>query len=155
MKRILLIAAGVMMLAGCDVKSQALKSLPSQDTLSIAEMIATGKEAISSECKKSEGSFNCEFLTGDLTEPGKWHHTQLNLYQGGEADMAIDGNLYHLYAVESKTSAKQETTSFLMKGVESGRGEIKIVRSDEGKLLNFDAYDSDNKHYTKATVKLN
>ena len=155
MKKILLIVAGVLVLAGCDGKSQALKPLPSQNPLSIAEMMATNKEAMTSECRKGEGLFSCEFITGDLTEPGKWHHTWLNLRKGRDAEMVIDGQRYKLDDVESKASAREETTSFFLKNAGGGRGEIKIVSSDEGKSLSFNAYRSDNKPYTQGRVKIN
>lgn len=155
MKRILLITAGVMVLAGCDGKSQVLKPLPSQNPLSIAEMIATNKKAMTSECRKEQGSFSCEFITGDLTETSKWHHTWLNLHKGGEAEMVIDGDPYNLDNVENNASARQEITSFFMKSAGGAKGEITIVKSHEGKSLRFDAYGSDNKPYTQGIVKIN
>jgi len=153
-KKILLVTVGVMVLAGCDGKSQALKPLPSQNPLSIAEMMATNKEATAAECRKGEGSFSCEFITGDLNKSGKWHHTWLNLHKG-EAEMVIDGNRYKLDDVESNASARQETTSFFMKSAVGERGAIKVVSSDEGKFLSFEAYGSDNKPYTQGIVNIN
>lgn len=155
MKKILLIAAGILVLAGCDDKSQVVKSLPSQGSLSIAEMMATGKKARASECRKGEGAFNCEFITGDLTKPGQWHDTKLNLYKGGEAEMVIDGKPYNLIGFENNATASQETISFMMKNDWGDRGEIKIVSSDKGKSLSFNAYGPDNSPYTKGVVKLN
>ena len=155
MKKILLIIVGVMVLAGCDGKSQALKPLPSQNPLSIAEMIATNKESVAAECRKGEGSFSCEFITGDLNKSGKWHHTWLNPHKGGEAEMVIDGNRYNMDDIQSNASASQETTSFLMKSAVGDRSAIKVVSSDEGKSLRFEAYGSDNKLYTQGIVKIN
>lgn len=151
----LLISAGIMVLVGCDGKSQALKPLPSQDAASMTEMMATGKPAATSECRKGEGSFNCEFITSDLTESGKWHHTRLNLRKGREASMVIDGDRYNLTEVESNATARQETTSFFMKSTKGKRGEIIIERSNEGNLLSFNAYDADNQPYTQGIVKIN
>ncbi|MCS3429756.1 hypothetical protein [Klebsiella sp. BIGb0407] len=155
MKKTLLIAAAVMVITGCDGKSQALKPLQPQEPVSIAEMIATGKPVMASECRKGEGSFNCEFITGDLTKPGKWHHTRLNLYKGREAEMVIDGNPYNVTDFANNATARQETTLFVMKSARGDRGEIKIVKSSEGKSLSFNAYSSDNIPYTKGLVKLN
>lgn len=52
MKRALVVGLGLMALLGCDDKFQISKLLP-KDPPSIAEMIATGKEEITSECKKA------------------------------------------------------------------------------------------------------
>lgn len=155
MNKILLIAAGIMILAGYDGKAQILKPLPYQHSLSIAEMIATNKKAMTCECRKEEGSFSCEFITGDLTEAGKWYHTWLNLHQGGDTEMVIDGKRYNLDDVENNVSAMQETTSFFMKSADGGRAEIKIVSSNEGKFLSFDAYSPNKKLYTQGIVEIN
>ncbi|MBZ7848962.1 hypothetical protein [Klebsiella pneumoniae] len=53
MKRALVVGLGLMALLGCDDKFQISKLLPPKDPPSIAEMIATGKEEITSECKKA------------------------------------------------------------------------------------------------------
>lgn len=155
MKKILLIAASAIWLTGCDDRFQLSKPLASKNMLSIAEMAATGKEDISSECRKGEISFNCEFLSLDLAGSGKWHYTKLYLYENGKAGMVFDGKAYNLDDIDINVSAVQETTLFSMKESEGGRGKIKIVRSNEGKLLNFDAYGSDNKHLAMGSVKLN
>lgn len=154
MKKILLFVSGVMLLAGCDDKSQVAATVPSKNLLTIAEMIIKGKEDITSECNKREASLNCEFLTPDLTNQGKWHHTKVVLYKGKEADMVIDGKAFNLAAFDTNASVDQETTIFSLKNVDGGRGDIKIVNSDEGKLLSFNAYSSDNKHFVASSVKL-
>lgn len=154
MKKILLIAAGVMLLAGCDDKSQVTATIPSKNILTITEMIAKGQEDIISECNKRESSLDCEFLTPDLTDQGKWHHTKVVLYKGREADMVIDGKAFNLAAFDTNASAEQETTTFSMKNVDGGRGDIKIVSSDNGKLLSFNLYSSDDKHFVASSVKL-
>lgn len=140
---------------GCDDKFQMSKLLPPKDPLTIAEMIATGKEEMASECKKGDVSFNCEFLTGDLTGTGKWHHTKLYLHNSGNVDMIIDGNAYYQSDINSKTLSGEETTTFMMKGVSGGRGEVNIQSSNEGKSLNFEAYDVDDKRFVMGGVKLN
>lgn len=140
---------------GCDDKFQMSKLLPPKDPLTIAEMIATGKEEMASECKKGDVSFNCEFLTGDLTGTGKWHHTKLYLHNSGKVDMIIDGNAYYQSDINSKTLSGEETTTFMMKGVSGGRGEVNILSSNEGKSLNFEAYDVDDKRFVMGGVKLN
>lgn len=140
---------------GCDDKFQMSKLLPPEDPLTIAEMIATGKEEMASECKKGDVSFNCEFLTGDLTGTGKWHHTKLYLHNSGKVDMIIDGNAYYQSDINSKTLSGEETTTFMMKGISGGRGEVNILSSNEGKSLNFEAYDVDDKRYVMGGVKLN
>lgn len=117
-------------------------------------MIATGKEEITSECKKGDVSFNCEFLTGDLTGTGKWHHTKLYLHNNGRVDMIIDGKAYYQSDISSNTFAGQETTTFTMKGVGGDNGEVNIVRSNEGKSLNFEAYNKDDKRFVMGGVKL-
>lgn len=154
MKKILLIAAGVVLLAGCDDKSQVTAAIPSENILTITEMIAKGQEDIVSECNKRESSLDCEFLTPDLTDLGKWHHTKVVLYKGREADMVIDGKAFNLAAFDTNASAEQETTTFSMQNVDGGRGEIKIVSSDNGKLLSFNLYSSDDKHFVASSVKL-
>ena len=111
MKRALVVGLGLMALLGCDDKFQISKLLPPKDPPSIAEMIATGKEEITSECKKGDVSFNCEFLTGDLTGTGKWHHTKLYLHNNGRVDMIIDGKAYYQSDISSNTFAGQETTT--------------------------------------------
>lgn len=154
MKKILLIAAGVMLLAGCDDKSQVTATTPSKNILTITEMIAKGQEDLTSECNKREASLDCEFLTPDLTNLGKWHHTKVVLYKGRAADMIIDGKALNLTAFDTNASAEQETTTFSMKNVDGGRGEIKIVSSDSGKLMSFNFYGSDDKHFVTSSVKL-
>ncbi|HBR1419773.1 hypothetical protein ABK660_06325 [Klebsiella pneumoniae] len=139
---------------GCDDKFQMSKLLPPKDPLTIAEMIATGKEEMASECKKGDVSFNCEFLTGDLTGNGKWHHTKLYLYNGGRVDMVVDGKAYYQSDIRSNNFAGQETTSFTMKGVDGDHGEVNIVRSNEGKSLNFEAYDKGGKRFVMGGIKL-
>lgn len=154
MKRALVVGLGLMALLGCDDKFQISKLLPPKDPPSIAEMIATGKEEITSECKKGDVSFNCEFLTGDLTGTGKWHHTKLYLHNNGKVDMIIDGKAYYQSDISSNTFAGQETTTFTMKGVGGDNGEVNIVRSNEGKSLNFEAYNKDDKRFVMGGVKL-
>ena len=154
MKRALVVGLGLMALLGCDDKFQISKLLPPKDPPSIAEMIATGKEEITSECKKGDVSFNCEFLTGDLTGTGKWHHTKLYLHKNGMVDMIIDGKAYYQSDISSNTFAGQETTTFTMKGVGGDNGEVNIVRSNEGKSLNFEAYNKDDKRFVMGGVKL-
>lgn len=154
MKRALVVGLGLMALLGCDDKFQISKLLPPKDPSSIAEMIATGKEEITSECKKGDVSFNCEFLTGDLTGRGKWHHTELYLHNSGMVDMIIDGKAYYQSDISSNTFAGQETTTFTMKGVGGDNGEVNIVRSNEGKSLNFEAYNKDDKRFVMGGVKL-
>ncbi|HHB7892947.1 TPA: hypothetical protein ACN7BM_004306 [Klebsiella pneumoniae] len=154
MKRALVVGLGLMALLGCDDKFQISKLLPPKDPPSIAEMIATGKEEITSECKKGDVSFNCEFLTGDLTGTGKRHHTKLYLHNSGMVDMIIDGNAYYQSDISSNTFAGQETTTFTMKGVGGDNGEVNIVRSNEGKSLNFEAYNKDDKRFVMGGVKL-
>lgn len=139
---------------GCDDKFQVSKLLPPKDLPSIAEMIATGKEEMTSECKKGDVSFNCEFLTGDLTGTGKWHHTKLYLHNSGSVDMIIDGKAYYQSDISSNTFAGQETTSFTMKGAGGENGEVNIVRSNEGKSLNFEAYNKDDKRFVMGGVRL-
>lgn len=154
MKRALVVGLGLMALLGCDDKFQISKLLPPKDPPSIAEMIAKGKEEITSECKKGDVSFNCEFLTGDLTGTGKWHHTKLYLLNNGMVDMIIDGKAYYQSDISSNTFAGQETTTFTMKGVGGDNGEVNIVRSNEGKSLNFEAYNKDDKRFVMGGVKL-
>lgn len=154
MKRALVVGLGLMALLGCDDKFQISKLLPPKDPPSIAEMIATGKEEITSECKKGDVSFNCEFLTGDLTGTGKWHHTKLYLHNNGMVYMIIDGKAYYQSDISSNTFAGQETTTFTMKGVGGDNGEVNIVRSNEGKSLNFEAYNKDDKRFVMGGVKL-
>ncbi|WP_213225831.1 hypothetical protein [Klebsiella variicola] len=154
MKRALVVGLGLMALLGCDDKFQISKLLPPKDPPSIAEMIATGKEEITSECKKGDVSFNCEFLTGDLTGTGKWHHTKLYLHNSRMVDMIIDGKAYYQSDISSNTFAGQETTTFTMKGVGGDNGEVNIVRSNEGKSLNFEAYNKDDKRFVMGGVKL-
>lgn len=107
------------------------------------------------ECQNGEVSFNCEFLTGDLTGTGKWHHTKLYLHTNGKVDMVIDEKAYYQRDVSSDTFAGQETTTYAMKGINGGRGEVNIVRSNERKSLNFEAYNSDDKRFVMGGVKLN
>lgn len=140
---------------GCDDKFQMSKLLPPKEPLTIAEMIATGKEEMASECKKGDVSFNCEFLTGDLTGTGKWHHTKLYLHNSGKVDIIIDGNAYYQSDINSKTLSGEETTTFMMKGISGGRGEVNILSSNEGESLNFEAYDVDDKRFVMGGVKLN
>ena len=154
MKRALVVGLGLMALLGCDDKFQISKLLPPKDPPSIAEMIATGKEEITSECKKGDVYFNCEFLTGDLTGTGKWHHTKLYLHNNGMVDMIIDGKAYYQSDISSNTFAGQETTTFIMKGVGGDNGEVNIVRSNEGKSINFEAYNKDDKRFVMGGVKL-
>ena len=154
MKRALVVGLGLMALLGCDDKFQISKLLPPKDPPSIAEMIATGKEEITSECKKGDVSFNCEFLTGDLTGTGKWHHTKLYLHNNGMGDMIIDGKAYYQSDISSNTFAGQDTTTFTMNGVGGDNGEVNIVRSNEGKSLNFEAYNKDDKRFVMGGVKL-
>lgn len=154
MKKVLVVALSLMALLGCDDKFQISKLLPPKDPLSIAEMIATGKEEMTSECKKGNVSFNCEFLTGDLTGSGKWHHTKLYLHNIGRVDMIIDGNAYYQSDISNSNFAGQETTSFTMKGVSGDHGEVNLVRSNEGKSLNFEAYNKDDKRFVMGGVKL-
>lgn len=154
MKKILLFVSGMLLLAGCDDKSQVAATTPSKNLLTIAEMITKGKEDIISECNKREASLDCEFLTPDLTNQGKWHHTKVVLYKGKEADMIIDGKAFNLATFDTTTSVSQETTIFSLKNIDGGRGDIKIVNSDEGKLLSFNAYSSDNKQFVASSVKL-
>jgi len=153
-KKILLIVAGVALLAGCDNKSQVTTTTSSKNLLTIAEMISEGKEDITSECNKREFALNCEFLTPDLTHQGKWHHTTVVLYKGREADMVIDGKVFNLADFDTDTSAEQEATIFSMKNIDGGKGDIKIISSDDGKLLTFNVYGSDNKRFAASSVKL-
>ncbi len=155
MKKMLVLGLASLIVSGCDDKFQMSKLLPPKDPPSIAEMISTGKEKMTFECKKGEVSFNCEFLTGDLTGTGKWHHTKLYLHTSGKVDMVIDGRTYYQSDVSSDTFAGQETTTFVMKGIDGGRGEVNIVRSNEGKSLNFEAYGSDDKRFVMGGLKLN
>lgn len=67
--------------------------------------------------------------------------------------MIIDGKAFSLATFDTTASAEQETTIFSMKNVDSGRGDIKIVSSDEGNLLSFNVYAADNKHFTASYVK--
>ncbi|MCS3429762.1 hypothetical protein [Klebsiella sp. BIGb0407] len=154
MKKILLITAGVVLLAGCDGKSQVSTTTPSKNLLTIAEMITKGKEDRISECNKREASLNCEFLTPDLTNQGKWHHTKVVLYKGKEANMVIDGKEFNVTTFDTNASAEHETTTFSMRNTDGGRGDIKIVSSDEGKLLSFNAYGVDDKSIVASSVKL-
>ncbi|TCW07742.1 hypothetical protein EDF73_11272 [Raoultella sp. BIGb0138] len=117
-------------------------------------MIATGKEEMTSECKKGDVSFNCEFLSGDLTGTGKWHHTKLYLHNSGRVDMIVDGNVYYQSDISNSSFAGQETTSFTMKGVSGDHGEVNLVRSNEGKSLNFEAYNKSDKRFVMGGVKL-
>ena len=154
MKKKLLIAASVVLLAGCDDKFQSTATVPSKNILTIAEMMAKGKEDVISECNKRETSLNCEFLTPNLTNQGQWHHTKVILYKGKEADMIIDGKAFSLTTFDTIASAEQETAIFSMKNVDGARGYIEIVSSDEGNLLSFNAYGADNKHFTASSIKL-
>ncbi|WP_299999815.1 hypothetical protein [uncultured Cedecea sp.] len=153
MKKILLIVAGTMLLTGCNERSQ-VTTIPSKNLFTIAEMISEGKENITSECNKREFALNCEFLTPDLTNQGRWHHTKLVLYKGREAEMVIDGKAFNLANADTSASAEQEATIFSMNNVDGGRGVIKIVRSDEGKLLSFNVYNYDNKKFAASSIKL-
>ena len=153
-KKVLVVGLSLMSLMGCDDKFQISKLTPPKDPPSIAEMIATGKEEMASECKKGDVSFNCEFLTGDLTGSGKWHHTKLYMHNSGRVDMIIDGNAYYQDDISNSSFAGQETTSFTMKGVSGDRGEVNLVRSNEGKSLNFEAYNKDDKRFVMGGVKL-
>ena len=155
MKKILVVGLSLMSLMGCDDKFQLSKLVPPKDPPSIAEMIDAGKEEMASECKKGDVSFNCEFLTGDLTGTGKWHHTKLYLLNSGRVDMIVDGNVYYQSDISNSSFAGQETTSFTMKGVSGDHGEVNLVRSNEGKSLNFEAYNADGKRYVMGGVKLN
>lgn len=154
MKTRLLIALGVVLLAGCDDKSQSTATIPTKNILTIAEMITKGKEDITSECNKKETSLNCEFLTPNLTNLGQWHHTKVVLYKGKEAVMIIDGKEFSLSTFDAIATAEQETIIFAMKNTDGEKGDIKIVSSDRGKLLSFNAYRADNKHLTASSVKL-
>lgn len=153
-KKVLVVGLSLMALLGCDDKFQISKLLPPKDPLSIAEMIATGQEEMASECKKGDVSFNCEFLTGDLTGTGKWHHTKLYLHNSGRADMIIDGNAYYQSDISNNSYVGQETTSFTMEGVGGEHGKVNVVRSNEGKSLNFEAYNKDDKRFVMGGVKL-
>lgn len=154
MNKFLVVITGVLIISGCDDKFQMSKLLPPKDPLSIAEMISTGKEEMATECKKGTTSFNCEFLTGDLIGSGKWHHTKLYLYNNGKVDMVVDGKPYYQSGVGSNTVEGQEITSFMLKGVGGGRGEVNLVSSNEGKSLNFEAYNADDKRFVMGGVKL-
>lgn len=154
MIKILVIGLGVMALMGCDDKFQLSKLAPPKDPLSISEMVASGKEEMASECKKGDVSFDCEFLTGDLTGTGKWHHTKLNLYNSGKVDMVVDGKPYIQSDVSSSTLEGRETTTFIMRDAQGGRGAVNIVSSNESKSLNFEAYDHNDRRFVMGGVNL-
>lgn len=68
--------------------------------------------------------------------------------------MVVDGKAYYQSDIRSNNFAGQETTSFTMKGVDGDHGEVNIVRSNEGKALNFEAYDKGGKRFVMGGIKL-
>lgn len=109
---------------------------------------------MTSQCKKGEVSFNCEFLSGDLIGTGKWHHTKLYLHNSGSIDMNVDGQSFYQSDITRSTFEGQETTTFVMKGLKGSNGKVNIVRSNEGKSLNFEVYNSDDKRFVMGGIKL-
>lgn len=109
---------------------------------------------MASECKAGVISFNCEFLTKDLVDPDKWHHTKLYLNNNGKVDMDIDGKAYFQDSVESDTFSGQETTSYSLTSADGERGEVRVVRTNSSASLNFDAYHLGGKRYVMGGAKL-
>lgn len=156
MKRIILIplVAMVGFLTGCDDKFQLSKLGPPSDPPSISEMIASGKEELSYECKKGAVTYDCEFLTGDLLGSGKWHHTKIYLHSENTANMNIDGISYYQKSIHRSTFDGDNNTTIQLAEPKGGKATLEIVKSNNGDSINFSAYDAEDKKFAMGGTRI-
>ncbi|HCI6737410.1 TPA: hypothetical protein NPP51_003427 [Klebsiella quasipneumoniae subsp. quasipneumoniae] len=147
MKKAVVLAFVVLLLAGCDNKFQLSKLLPPKDPPSIAEMISSGNFERASECKKGAVAFGCEFITAGIIDSTKWYHTEVYLNSNGKVDMTVDGKVYFQDDVARDIFAGKETASYSMKALDGSRGTVTVTISNAGVGLTFDAYSLDGKRF--------
>lgn len=142
MKMLLLLLA-VMGLLGCD----GTENPPLNSKLSIASMIANGKEEFATECSKGNVALKCEFLSGDLLGSGKWHHTIVYISNSGEVDIKVDNESF--YQTDSDYGFHQgEKVSILkFKGGDGSLAEVKIRNANDKSMLTFDVFNKDSKRF--------
>lgn len=140
--------------AGCDDKFQLSNLAPPSDPPSISEMIATGKEELSYECKKGSVTYDCEFLTGDLQGSGKWHHTKIYLHSASSANMNIDGVSYYQKSIERSTFDGDNNITIQLAEPRGGKATLQIVKSNNGDSINFSAYDAEDKKFAMGGTRV-
>lgn len=131
------------MLTACDNKTNS--TLVSKPT--IASMIASGNEKLTTECIKGDISLNCEFLSGDLLGTHKWHHAKFYLSNNGDAEMIIDNENFDRSDVRRGFYEGRNVTVFQFEGADGSRSEITIITSNNGSDINMDAWNKVGKKF--------
>ncbi|EFM4225754.1 hypothetical protein IGC89_000180 [Escherichia coli] len=141
MKRFAFLGAILMsyVIVGCDMGSTQPKKL------TIAEMIANGKEEAGSQCTKGDVSLNCEFLSGDLTGTGKWHHTKVYISKSGNVDVSIDGEKFRKTSTDSTFSAGTNYALFDFESASGKKATVTISNSNDGSDISLEAFDKNGK----------
>lgn len=126
-------------LVGCDIGSTQPKKL------TIAEMIATGKEEAGSQCSNGDVSLKCEFLSGDLTGSGKWHHTQVFVSKSGAVDLIVDGEKFKNISSDGKFASGTNYAIYHFKSPSSKTAVVTISNDNAGASMNIEASNKDGK----------
>lgn len=144
-KKLLLIAA-LIILSGCD---EHVNGAPQK--LTIASMIASGKEERTTECVKGSVTLKCEFLSGDLLGSGKWHHAIIHIAKSGELSLTIDNVSYYQTDASSGFVDGEKYANFDFSGLNNAKATLHISNSNDGSQISLDAWDQKENQFMTAS----
>lgn len=141
----LLIAFVLVGLTGCDQAVEA-SAKPT-----IASMIASGSEEVTSECSKGGVSLTCEFLSGDLPGSGKWHHAKVFISNQGQVDINVDDERFYQTDSDGGFYQGEQVGRFKFKGLQNSLAEVTVRSSNSESKINLAVWDSAGKKIMMAS----
>lgn len=146
MKKFLAVGMLALLLTGCDGQVEEIPQKPT-----IASMIASGTEEITSVCEKGTASLKCEYLAGDLLGSGKWHHAIVHVSQSGEVSLSIDNETFYQTDARSGFVNGVKYGNFDFNGLKKAKATVSISNSNEGSRISLDAWDENDKKFMTAS----
>ncbi|HED3065002.1 TPA: hypothetical protein R4057_001955 [Kluyvera ascorbata] len=135
----------IVSLFGCDNKNDK------ENKLTIAAMIATGREEKTTQCEKGNVTLKCEFLSEDLLESGKWHHGIVFISNSGDVDVTVDNMSYYQTKANSTFSDGDKNAFFYFKGLNDSKAQVSIVDSNRGTRITLNVWNSKGDKYITAS----
>lgn len=144
MKKCILFLA-IVCLFGCDNQNNK------KDKLTIAAMIASGREEKTTQCEKGSVSLKCEFLSEDLIQSGKWHHSIVYISNSGDVDVTVDNMSYYKTNANSRFYDGNKNAYFSFKGLNNGKAGVNIINSNNESRITLNVWDSKGDKYIYAS----
>lgn len=134
----------IVSLFGCDNPKKDNK-------LTIASMIASGKEERTTQCEKGSVSLKCEFLSGDLLGSGKWHHAIVYISNSGKLDVTVDNMGYYQTKENGGFSAGNQYAYFEFKGLNNSKAVVQINNTNEESRIDLNVWNANGDKYMTAS----